>query len=113
VKEIRLKIIMLAAALLLPASMALAQDAAPAPTAPAAPKPAVRAVRPAPKPAAKPATAADRLDGLNVVQIVSVKQTDAAIYEIDAKLADGNSVNLRMNAFVMQDLARQLGLYGK
>lgn len=112
-----MKIVMLAAALLLPASVALAQDAEPAPAAPAAaaaPKPVVRAVRPAPKPVAKPApVAADRLDGLNVVQIVSVKQTDAATYEIDAKLADGNSVNLRMNAFVMQDLARQLGLYGK
>jgi hypothetical protein len=108
-----LKFIVLATALLLP-GIALAQDAAP-PALPApaavAPKPAVRAARPAPKPVAKPA--ADRLDGLNVVQIIGVRQVDAATFEIDARLADGNEVNLRMNAFVMQDLGRQLGTFGK
>jgi hypothetical protein len=109
-----LKSIILAAALLLPAPIAFAQtqpqEAAPAAPAAVAPKPVVRAARPAPKPVAKPA---EQLAGLNVVQIVGIKQIDAATFEIDAKLADGNSVDLRMNAFVMQDLGRQLGTFGK
>ena len=106
-----MKSVLLAAALLLPAHFAFAQDAAPAPAAPA-PKPVVRA-RPAPKPVAAATKPAEDLSSLNVVQIDGIRQIDPATYEIDARLADGNVVNLRMNAFVMQDLGRQLGTFGK
>jgi hypothetical protein len=110
-----LKFILLAAALLLP-TMAMAQapapDAAPAP-ATAAPKPAVRPAKPAPRPVAAVAKPAEDLSALNVVQIDGIRQVDPATVEIDARLADGHAVNLRMNAFVMQDLGRRLGTFGK
>jgi 3-oxoacyl-ACP reductase-like protein len=114
-----LKAILLAAALLLPATLAFAQDAEPEPEqAPAAaPKPAVRAAKPAPKAVPKPAAAAikpgERPTSLNIVQIVGIKQIDPTTYELDAKLVDGSSIDLRMNAFVMQDLGRRLGTFGR
>ncbi|HEY8335739.1 MAG TPA: hypothetical protein VIQ05_18260, partial [Tardiphaga sp.] len=77
-------------------------------------KPTVRAARPAPKPtAAAVAKPAEDLSALNVVQIDALRQVDAATYEIDVRLADGKTANLRMNAFVMQDLSRRLGNYGR
>jgi hypothetical protein len=114
---------MLFAALLLLPTVALAQapaedtapaqDAAPAHAAPAARKPAVRAAKPAPRQAATAAQPAEDLSKLNVMQIDALRQVDPATYEIDLRLADGKAVNLRMNAFVMQDLSRRLGNYGR
>ena len=104
-----LKIIVLAAALLMPASVAQAQDAAPvqmqAPAArPVARKPApARAVAPAPKSA----------DAVEISQIDGIRQVNPATYEIDGRTANGTPVMLRMNAFVMQDLGRRLGTYGQ
>ncbi|UZE46743.1 hypothetical protein [Rhodopseudomonas sp. P2A-2r] len=89
---------------------AQAQDAAPAP---AARKPAARAAKPVPRPAATAAQPAEDLSKLNVMQIDALRQIDPATYEIDLRLADGKAVNLRMNAFVMQDLSRRLGNYGR
>ncbi len=90
-----------------------AQGAAPVHAAPAARKPAARAAKPAPKPAAAAAQPAEDLSKLNVMQIDALRQIDPATYEIDLRLADGKAVNLRMNAFVMQDLSRRLGNYGR
>jgi hypothetical protein len=112
---------MLFAALLLLPTVALAQapaeDTAPAQdaahAAPAARKPAVRAAKPAPRQAATAAQPAEDLSKLNVMQIDALRQVDPATYEIDLRLADGKAVNLRMNAFVMQDLSRRLGNYGR
>ena len=50
---------------------------------------------------------------MEISQIVGIRMIDAATYEIDAKAQNGALVKLRMNAFVMQDLGRQLGTYGK
>lgn len=106
-----MKLIVLTVALLIPASVAMAQDAAPAqlqspavrPAAPIARKPApVRAAAPAPK---SPNT-------MEISQIDGIRQVDPATYEIDGRTADGTPVMLRMNAFVMQDLGRRLGTYG-
>ncbi len=120
-----MKSIVLAIALLLPISTAFAQtpsesaapEAAPAPAAAA--KPAVaRAAKPKPRPAAPPAAAhAARLSPtgqeiLEVNQILGIRQVDPATYEVDAVLENGTPVDLRMNAFVMQDLGRKLGTYG-
>jgi hypothetical protein len=111
-----LKFVLLAAALLLP-TLAMAQapapEDAPAPAPAAAPKPAMRAAKPAPKHVAAVAKPAEDLSALNVAQIDGIRQVDPATYEIDARLADGHAVNLRMNAFVMQDLGRRLGTFGK
>jgi hypothetical protein len=107
-----LKFIVLVAALLTPASMAMAQDAAPVqlqapaarPAAPVAKKPApARAAAPAPK---SPAT-------IEISQIDGIRQVNPATYEIDGRTANGTPVMLRMNAFVMQDLGRRLGTYGQ
>jgi hypothetical protein len=97
------------------ASMAMAQAPAPeaapeaAPAAPAAAKaarkPAVRAA-----PAAAPAKPTGATE---ITQIVGIRQIDPTTYEIDAKSSTGAPVNLRLNVFVMQDLGRQLGTYGK
>ncbi|MDB5502122.1 MAG: hypothetical protein JWR89_2024 [Tardiphaga sp.] len=107
-----------AAALLVTASMAMAQapapDAAPeaAPTAPAAP--AAKAARKPVVRAAPAAPATPKLPGATeITQIVGIRQIDPTTYEIDAKAQGGAPVNLRMNVFVMQDLGRQLGTYGK
>jgi hypothetical protein len=111
-----LKYLFLAAALLLPTAamaQAPAPDADPAPAAPAAAKPPVRAARPAPKPVTAVAKPAADPGILNVTQIDALRQVDPATYEIDARLADGKVLNLRMNAFVMQDLSRRLGNYGR
>ena len=107
---------LLAIALLLP-TIAQAQAPAPAPdaapaVAPAVPKPAVRA-KPAPRPAAAVAKPAGDLSTLNVSQIDALRQIDPATYEIDFRLTDGKAVKLQMNAFVMQDLSRRLGNYGR
>jgi hypothetical protein len=104
-----LKSAFLAAAVLLSASTAFGQTATPQPVTPQPVKP--QAVRPHPKPAV--VQAAKQQEVLDITQIVGVRQVDAATYEIDAKLQDGSPVNLRMNAFVMQDLGRQLGTYGR
>jgi hypothetical protein len=104
-----LKSAFLAAAVLLSATTAFGQTATPEPVAPQPVKP--QAVRPHPKPAV--AQAAKQQEVLDVVQIVGVRQVDAATYEIDAKLQNGSPIDLRMNAFVMQDLGRQLGTYGR
>jgi hypothetical protein len=98
-----LKSAFLAAAVLLSATMAFGQTAQPQ-----AIKPPL--VKPHPKTAA--VHAAKQQDILDITQIVGVRQVDPATYEIDAKLHDGSLVDLRMNAFVMQDLGRQLGTYG-
>ena len=101
-----------AATLLMTASFALAQAPAPeaAPTAPAAPAP--KAIRKA-APARVAAPVAKPTDAMEIAQIVAIRQVDPTTYEIDAKAANGAAVNLRMNVFVMQDLGRQLGTYGK
>jgi hypothetical protein len=89
-----------------------APDAAPAASAPARAAKAPR--KPAVVHATAPATpAAKSLEALEISQIVGIRQVDASTYEIDAKMQNGTPVNLRMNAFVMQDLGRQLGTYGK
>jgi hypothetical protein len=97
-KEMTLKSTFLAAAMLLPVSAAFAQSAKPQP------------IRPQPKPAV--VQAAKPQEVLEISQIVGIRQIDPATYEIDAKLQNGTPLNLRMNAFVMQDLGRQLGTYG-
>jgi hypothetical protein len=124
------KSVVLAIALLLPVSSAFAQAPAPeaapeAPPAAAAKPPVVRAVKPRPKPVAPaaavaPAPAAAHAARLSptgqevmeVNQIVGIRQVDPATYEIDAVLENGTPIDLRMNAFVMQDLGRKLGTYG-
>lgn len=88
----------LAATMLLPAAIATAQTAKPQP------------VKPQPKPAL--VQAAKPKEVLEISQILAVRQADPATYEIDAKLQNGTPLYLRMNAFVMQDLGRQLGTYG-
>ncbi|MET0719242.1 MAG: hypothetical protein ABWY64_00160 [Tardiphaga sp.] len=104
-----------ATALVMTASMAMAQAPAPeaAPeAAPAAPAAAKAARKPAVR--AAPAAAAAKPAGtMEITQIVGIRQIDPTTYEIDAKSQGGAPVNLRMNVFVMQDLGRQLGTYGK
>ncbi|MEH2469074.1 outer membrane receptor protein involved in Fe transport [Nitrobacteraceae bacterium AZCC 2161] len=114
-----------AAALLMAASAAMAQAPAQAPAqetapdaAPAVSAPAARAAKAPRKPAVVHATApatpgAKSLEALEISQIVGIRQIDPTTYEIDAKTQGGAPVNLRMNVFVMQDLGRQLGTYGK
>jgi hypothetical protein len=46
---------------------------------------------------------------LEIIQILSLKKMDAATYDLSARLDDGKTIELRMNAFVAQDLSRQLG----
>jgi hypothetical protein len=110
-KETILRFILLTAALLIPASVAIAQDAAPAPSQvqPAAPvaRPVVR--KPAPVRAAAVPKAPDTME---ISQIDGIRQVDPATYEIDGRTPNGTVVMLRMNAFVMQDLGRRLGTYG-
>ena len=112
--ETHVKSLLFAAALALTGSAALAQAPTPE-TAPAAPAasaaPAAKAVR---KPVVRAAPAAVNPVGtMEISQIVGIRMIDAATYEIDAKAQNGAPVKLRMNAFVMQDLGRQLGTYGK
>ena len=100
------KLIPLTIALLIPASFAIAQDAAPAPPAQtprAAPvrKPVVRAAAP------------KTPDMMEISAIDTIRQINPTTYEIDGKTPTGASVMIRMNAFVMQDLGRRLGTYGK
>jgi pyruvate/2-oxoglutarate dehydrogenase complex dihydrolipoamide acyltransferase (E2) component len=126
-EEIPVKSLILAVILLLPVSTAFAQapaeeaapEAAPAPAAAPAKPPVVRAAKPKPKPkpvAPAPARAAalspSGQEVLDINQIVAIRQVDPATYEIDAVLQNGKQVDLRMNAFVMQDLGRRLGTYG-
>jgi hypothetical protein len=99
-----LKSAILAAAVLLSATTAFGQTDQPQPIKP-------QTVKPHPKPAAGHAAKSQEI--LDITQIVGVRQVDAATYEIDAKLQDGSPIDLRMNAFVMQDLGRQLGTYGR
>jgi hypothetical protein len=98
-----LKSAFLAAAVLLSATTAFGQTAEPQTIKP-------QPIKPHPKPAAVPASRQQEV--LDITQIVGVRQVDPTTYEIDAKLQDGSPVDLRMNAFVMQDLGRQLGTYG-
>jgi hypothetical protein len=102
-----LKFILLAAALLIPASVAIAQNAAPvplqAPAVPVARKPApVRAAPAVPK----------SPDTMEISQIDGIRMVNPATYEIDGRTPAGTPVMIRMNAFVMQDLGRRLGTYG-
>jgi hypothetical protein len=94
----KLKALFVATAMLLPAPVALAQDAKPQP---AKPHPKAAVVQPA-----------KQQEILEIAQIVGVRQTDPTTYEIDAKMQNGSPLVLRMNAFVMQDLGRGLGTYG-
>jgi hypothetical protein len=89
-----IKSALLALAMLLPASIASAQTANP--TRP-----------PAPAQAAKPAKKL-----LEISQIIGLQQVDATTFNISARLEDGSVVDLQMNAFVMQDLAKRLGTFG-
>jgi hypothetical protein len=82
---IALKSAFIAAAMLFPASVASAQ-------------------------AAKPNNVPPRLE---INQILGLKKIDVAIYEISVRLEDGSTVDLRMNTFVAQELARQLGNFGR
>jgi len=114
IQETGVKFLVLATALLAP-TLAFAQGAAPTTTqAPAAAAPAPRAAKPAPtapKHAAKPAqTSAETLE---IVQVIGLRQIDPATYEIDVRLQNGREVQLRANAFVMQNLGQLLGTYGK
>ncbi|MDB5520224.1 MAG: hypothetical protein JWQ17_6982 [Tardiphaga sp.] len=99
-----MKSAILAAAVLLSATTAFGQTDQPQPIKP-------QPIKPHPKPAAVHAAKSQEI--LDITQIVGVRQVDAATYEIDAKLQDGSPIDLRMNAFVMQDLGRQLGTYGR
>lgn len=110
-QETTLKFILSCVALLIPASLAMAQDAAPVPLqAPAARPAAPVARKPAPVRAAAPAPTPQAME---ISQIDGIRQVDPATYEIDGKTANGTPVMLRMNAFVMQDLGRRLGTYGQ
>jgi hypothetical protein len=120
-QETGVKFLILATALLAP-TFAYAQSAAPAiAPAPAATAPRAKpaAVKPAPaKPAAaakKGATkpAATSPETMEIAQVIGLRQIDPAIYEIDVRLQDGRQVQLRANAFVMQNLGQLLGTYGK
>ncbi len=93
--EIVLKSALIALAMLFPASIAFAQTANP--TRP-----------PAPAQASKPAKKL-----LEINQIVGLEQVDATTFNVSARLEDGSSVDLQMNAFVMQDLAKRLGTFGR
>lgn len=106
-----MKFLVLATALIVP-TFAYAQSPAPA-TAPAAAAPAPRATKPAPakKSAAKPA--ANSPEMLEIAQVIGLRQIDPATYEIDVRLQNGREVQLRANAFVMQNLGQLLGTYGK
>ena len=111
-KDDDLKFILLAAALLIPACAATAQDAAPAPQqAPAAARPAPVVRKPAPVRAAP--AAPKPADAVVISQIDGIRQVDPATYEIDGRGPAGTPVTVRMNAFVMQDLGRRLGTYGR
>lgn len=101
-----MKFILLTAALLIPATVVMAQDAAPPPSQ----APAVRAAPPAMR---KPAPAPKAPSITEISQIDGIRQVDAATYEIDGKTPNGTVVMLRMNAFVMQDLGRRLGTFGR
>ena len=83
---IALKSAFIAAAMLVPASVASAQSAKPQGNAPAT---------------------------LEINQILSLKKIDAAIWGISVRLEDGSIVDLRMNTFVAQDLSRQLGNFSR
>ncbi len=119
-----MKSIVLAVALLFPVSTAFAQapapeaaEAAPAPAAAAKP-PVVRAAKPKARPVAPPVAHAAALSPtgqeiFDVTKIIGIRQVDPATYEVDAVLQNGTPVDLRMNAFVMQDLGRKLGTFGK
>jgi hypothetical protein len=114
-RSFAVKVLTLAALLLLPASLAFAQGAAPATpaaAAPAAAAPAAAKPRRAPVAhVARPAQTSPEVQ--DVSQILGIRQIDPATYEIDARLQNGNEIHLRMNAFVMQGLGMQLGTYGK
>jgi hypothetical protein len=88
--ELALKSVLVATAMLFTASIASAQTAKPA---------GIAATVQAAKPPEK----------LDINQIVGLKKVDATTYDITARLEDGSTVELRMNAFVAQDLSRQLG----
>ena len=108
-----MKFILLAAALLIPASAAMAQDAAPAPAQAA---PAARAATPVvrkPAPVRAAPAAPKSPDTMVISQIDNIRMVDPATYEIDGKGPTGAPVTVRMNAFVMQDLGRRLGTYGQ
>jgi hypothetical protein len=103
------------AALLMTTVIAAAQAPVAAPESASESAPPARGAAAVRKPAAiRPAAVATRpLAALEITQIVGIRQVDPTTYEIDAKTQTGAAVNLRMNVFVMQDLGRQLGTYGK
>ena len=92
--EVLLKSALMAAAILLPVSIASAQTTQPT---------GARPLDQVPK-------AQERLE---INQILGLKQIDAATYEISVRLEDGTPIDLRMNAFVMQDLGKRLGTFGR
>jgi hypothetical protein len=92
--EIALKSVFLATAMLFTASIASAQTAKPAGAA-------------ATVQAAKPP------EQLDINQIIGLKKVDATTYDITARLENGSIVELRMNAFVAQDLGRQLSKFNQ
>jgi hypothetical protein len=83
--KIALKSAFIAAAILFPVSFATAQTAKP-PKAPGQ---------------------------LEIIQIIGLKKVDAATYDLSARLDDGKTIELRMSAFVAQDLSRQLGNFNR
>lgn len=108
-----MKFLVLATALLTP-TLVFAQGAAPtAQTQAPAAAPAPRAAKPvaAPKRAAKPAQTGP--EALEISQVIGIRQIDPASYEIDLRLQNGREVQLRANAFVLQNLGQMLGTYGK
>jgi hypothetical protein len=111
IKEKTLKLILLTAALLIPASVGMAQDAAPVQSQSPAIRPAAPVVR-KPAPARAAALAPMSPDTMEISQIDGIRQVNPATYEIDGRTPGGTPVMIRMNAFVMQDLARRLGTYG-
>jgi hypothetical protein len=88
--KIALKSVFVTTAMLFTASVASAQTAKPAG-------------------AAATVQAARAPEKLEINQILGLTKVDATTYDISARLEDGSTVELRMNAFVAQDLSRQLG----
>jgi hypothetical protein len=95
-----LKSAFIAVAMLFPASITFAQTAKPTGVPPPVQVPA-------------PVQASKLPEKLEINQILGLKQIDAATYDISVRLEDGSSVDLRMNAFVMQDLGKRLGTFGR
>jgi hypothetical protein len=58
-------------------------------------------------------TAAPAKHLLEVVQILSYKQSGPSTFDLTLRLEDGATIELRMNTFVAQDLSRQLGNFNR